>query len=1089
MGIAAVLRRLAPNADTATQGGASMPEDRYAYKAFISYSHSADGKLAPAVQRGLHRFAKPWYRLRAMRAFRDETTLATSPELWPSIELALSQSEYFLYLASPEAARSFWVRKEFEYWVSHRSKDRMLIILTDGELIWDRDAQDFDWAATTAVPRDIDHGFRDEPLYLDLRWARTEDHLSLSNLRFRSAIADVASTLLGQPKDVLVGEDVRQHRRTRKIAWSAAATLVALTIVSVVAAVVAVQNQREAERRGAIALSRQLATQAVALAGSDRGDLALLLSLEALDVHPTVDASNGLLAALTRDPYRLFHLHGHMGEVQGLAFSPDSDELLSLGCEGIDSLGLCKHFGVRRWSATSGDPRGQAILPGANRWTLLARPASGGSLVAHDGRAKTWDPLTGHPLGGARSPLLSSPRGDVHVGREGRDLVLRETRTRRRLVAPFARGNEKIKSVAFHPSAPLVALGGSMGEVRLWDTDALRNGSQQPRRIIDAHGKAVIDLDFSPDGRYLVTASWDDSALVWDLEAETPARRLVEGANVSSVTFSPDGRRLVVAISIGERGGELRLWDTARWRRVGTLAGKQPVAFHSNGHLLASAGADGAIIVRDLDRDRPLGQALEDPGDPMSVAFLDGGRRLVAGGRDQSLRIWDVESGRLEQAPIATDQGWIHALAVHPDGMRLASGGTSGRILLWDIEDLATGPTMTIAGHDDAPVAALDFSADGAQLVSGGFDDTLRFWHPTTGDPLARAPIDTGQDVYVARFDGTGSRVASATEDGSVLLWELSDDGATGSVVGTHLLQSDGMTGLAFGPGDRFLVSSSLEQTQLWGLAAGEPRVRTPIEGSFAALGPRGEWLALATDSGEIRLVDVHTWRAFDATLGHQRDLVFALAFSPDAERLASAAEGDVVVWDVSLESWRERACAMARRNLTPEEWDRYLGDRPYVTTCPGAVDPPRIPLDAERALGLAVRAAKLGETAEARRLFAEAARLAADGEAAELANRICWFGAPRDAFSEVMIACERAVELDPDNAGYRDSRGVARALAGNITGAIEDLRAYVTKVEDRGKLAARRDRRQIWIDALEAGRDPFDSMELHRVRSEGAFR
>lgn len=82
------------------------------YKAFISYSHAADGKLAPAIQRALHRIAKPWYRLRTMRVFRDQTNLATSPGLWTSIESALKEAEFFVYLASPTAAQSPWVQKE-----------------------------------------------------------------------------------------------------------------------------------------------------------------------------------------------------------------------------------------------------------------------------------------------------------------------------------------------------------------------------------------------------------------------------------------------------------------------------------------------------------------------------------------------------------------------------------------------------------------------------------------------------------------------------------------------------------------------------------------------------------------------------------------------------------------------------------------------------------------------------------------------------------------------------------------------------------------------------------------------------------------
>ena len=76
------------------------------YKAFMSYSHAADGNLAPAVQSALHRFARPWYKLRSLRVFRDKTSLSATPELWPTIERALTESEYFLLFASPEAAQS-----------------------------------------------------------------------------------------------------------------------------------------------------------------------------------------------------------------------------------------------------------------------------------------------------------------------------------------------------------------------------------------------------------------------------------------------------------------------------------------------------------------------------------------------------------------------------------------------------------------------------------------------------------------------------------------------------------------------------------------------------------------------------------------------------------------------------------------------------------------------------------------------------------------------------------------------------------------------------------------------------------------------
>lgn len=82
------------------------------FNGFISYSHAADERLAPAVQRGLHRLAKPWHRRRALWVFRDQTGLALTPGLWSSIQQALDGSEWFVLLASPEAARSQWVNRE-----------------------------------------------------------------------------------------------------------------------------------------------------------------------------------------------------------------------------------------------------------------------------------------------------------------------------------------------------------------------------------------------------------------------------------------------------------------------------------------------------------------------------------------------------------------------------------------------------------------------------------------------------------------------------------------------------------------------------------------------------------------------------------------------------------------------------------------------------------------------------------------------------------------------------------------------------------------------------------------------------------------
>src|SRR3954452_19298162 len=148
------------------------------YDAFISYSHTGDRPLAMAVQAGLQQFAKPWYRRRALRIFRDESSLSATPELWPTIERALTASNYFLLVASPESRNSHWVGEEVRYWLDlgrgdrlllrvRRRRDRLLLVLSAGQLTWG--GRDFDWTRTDAVSPDLQGVFDQEPLYVDLR--------------------------------------------------------------------------------------------------------------------------------------------------------------------------------------------------------------------------------------------------------------------------------------------------------------------------------------------------------------------------------------------------------------------------------------------------------------------------------------------------------------------------------------------------------------------------------------------------------------------------------------------------------------------------------------------------------------------------------------------------------------------------------------------------------------------------------------------------------------------------------------------------------------------------------------------------------
>lgn len=106
---------------------------------------------APALQVGLEQLAKPWYRPRALRVFRDRASLAANPGLWSSIETALASSTWLVLMVSPNAARSPWVNREVEWWLANKSPRRLLMVLTEGEFAWDDDTGRGE-GATAALP-------------------------------------------------------------------------------------------------------------------------------------------------------------------------------------------------------------------------------------------------------------------------------------------------------------------------------------------------------------------------------------------------------------------------------------------------------------------------------------------------------------------------------------------------------------------------------------------------------------------------------------------------------------------------------------------------------------------------------------------------------------------------------------------------------------------------------------------------------------------------------------------------------------------------------------------------------------------------
>ena len=965
------------------------------YNAFISYSHAADDRLAPALQQGLHRLARPWYRLRALRAFRDKTSLAANPALWDTIVQALAASEWFVFLASPRAAQSHWVQQEIAWWLDNRPADRLLIVLTDGELAWDDAAKDFDWQSTSAVPGLLKGRFAGEPLYVDLRWARSENDLSLRHSRFRAAILDIAAPLHGRAKDELDGDDVRQHRRTRRLAWSAGIGLGVLAVAASASAVIAVQQRNEAELRRQVATSRQLSAQVLNRLAVDRVDTALLLALEA---HNAVAASPGVAEAHGFDARSTLLLaldHGaapidaylHGGGL--MALSADG-KTLATASAGEGRAGAGRADAITLWDTASRRPVGRVLSGHGDAVLGLAFSPDGRSLVSSSRSDKAvivWDLSAGKPAG----PAIAAHGGST-------------------------------VALAISPDGKLMATGGGNQTVQLWNL-ADRTPLGPPLR---GHRSNVVSLAFSPDGSLLATGSWDGSVIVWDMATRRP--RLpplsMSSVQIESVAFSPDGR-LVAAGG----GGGAWLWDVAtgqpRQPALDHEGGVRSVAFSPDGRLLATGGGAGTLILWRVDKGERMRPALRGHQRWIeSIVFTPDGKGLASSSDDTTI-LWDLASVRRLAAVQQGPTGWIDALAFDGRGGMLAAGGCrdgadaarpaeTARSAHWtacrqagiwlvraSAGQAGTGEILHAlpAGFPGTPksLAFLDGPSEGGQTLLAAGCATIETgdcrgvavetWR-ADGSRAGRSVITTDGRLSAMAVSPQGRLVATAA--GDVRLWDV----ASGRPVGSPLVGHDRVVNrLAFSPDGRTLASSTLDDVILWDVASGRPRGRPQPGGGVAFRGdgvvvavspppasatPRRIVLLDAASNrqvGEITIGDDEvviemafspdgrtlavsaggkggggTFTVWDIARAERRGppmpwpdgRSFALAFDPDGKTVATGSEtGRLVLWNVDPTSWRDLACRVANRNLTYAEWTQFIGEEPYRRTCaPWPADP-----------------------------------------------------------------------------------------------------------------------------------------------------
>jgi WD40 repeat protein len=276
----------------------------------------------------------------------------------------------------------------------------------------------------------------------------------------------------------------------------------------------------------------------------------------------------------------------------------------------------------------------------------------------------------------------------------------------------------------------------------------------------------------------------------------------------------------------------------------------------------------------------------------LSVAFSPDGTRLLSGGGDGTVKLWDAATGRLLRT-FERHSSPVHSVAFFPDGARALSGSHDGTLKVWNA---ATGQLLRTFEGGFKGVVSVVFSPDGTRVLSGSLDKTLKLWDAATGQ-LLRTFEGHSRGVDSVAFSPDGTRVLSGSRDHTVKLW----DAATGQPLRTFEGHSNSISSVAFSPDGARVVSGSRDGTsRLWDAATGR-LLHTFDSGWFSlvAFSPDGTRVLSGSISKTLRLWDAATGRLLRTFEGHKG--ILSVAFSPDGTRALSGSQDNTMqMWDAA---------------------------------------------------------------------------------------------------------------------------------------------------------------------------------------------
>ena len=610
---------------------------------------------------------------------------------------------------------------------------------------------------------------------------------------------------------------------------------------------------------------------------------------------------------------------GHDWWVWSAAFSPDEQRIVTASHDGSAMV----------WSVETGEPIGAPFIGhrrgGSQTPIYVVAFSPDGQLVASgglDNRVLIWNPdeiepfdytaaieqgqfpsqkciaLEGHKAA-VRSIAFSQDGHRIISGSQDNTVNVWDARSGQ-LIKTLRGHAGRVRSCRFAAADRLAVSGGHDGRVKFWDIEGYEEARVLRGYVLDGHLDAILAASFSHDGQQVVTASRDRSAKTWELSSGKQLLTLREGHSFTTSVglFFPDGKRLLTSavdntvriwdIATGAELADLRLTGTGlrgavalsadgRWVLTGSRSAKDEsgsvvwpaklwdaqngeLLFELPGHkteVTAVAISPDTNILFTGDRngrcvlwDRQTGQEIQrfwDDAQINAAAFLADGKRLLTASNYKVVRQWHIPSGKEDEALVLRHPDSVAAMAISRDGRFALTSCTDGNVRLWDVQRAELVRTLEVRGGKSAFAQNLrrymkDFRWDEPEVAS------------QCG--LAEALVS---DLLAAKRDAspeTAEKLARAFEVRPAELWKT---------IFSVDISPDGLVGMTVSPDDRLV--------RLWNLSDGR-EMRFPVAAD--RLGP---FLDLGGP--------VH------------RGLVWAAAFSPQADHVITVGGDSARLWDV----------------------------------------------------------------------------------------------------------------------------------------------------------------------------------------------